>query len=387
MDILNNFEEITETLHEKLDNNEITPNIFMALYEKVYNEAETQLISELHDLVIEGVIDKKEAFEYAFYIDSGYPEINDDVFDIIENTLFEMDENAFLEVDKKVSIGKLTNAERERISNEYIKNKKKIAFKNKLKKVGKAVGKAALVGAAIYGGYKGGKAIGKSLDNGKLGEIRDDVSDKIAANRDKKEDKKFRKLGMYNLRRGNKDYQDLYDKYDADDKELHRNEKKAIKKAKNNYDRDILRKQYDDQRSQNSTRLNRELTERLDKRFGFGKGPSVVEPVLDANGNVDKKATKAKQYEVNRNYREKRKAYRDAISEDERKRADTLDKIDSYKQAEIISATRSPIKKVKDSISRIPNKINNSYQSFDNNIYDKNARNVEKRYKDTYRQV
>jgi hypothetical protein len=387
MKVSDNFDVIVESLIKRFYEKEIDEIELHSTLRKVYEDVENELINDITTLMTEGVITRDEAYQYASYMDNGYPCEEKDIYDMVDDTLYSMDEYAALEADKNVVKGKITDSERERLLKEYQKREKKAKFKNKLKKVAKGVGTAALLAGAVYGGYKGGKAIGKSADEGgALNYHARNLKNKVEEYKDKKEDKKYSKLLYNNMRRENPLYKDYYDKYDKDNEEINREEQRRLSTARNDYEKDKIRDESNQKRAKSRQWLDETNDAVMDHKYGYRNiERKEVEPVYDKNGKIDKRATKLKQNEEDRKYRESKKKLRDKVTEQEAKKAAKYAEIDAYKQAEIQRALtplhKKVIKGLYDAPMNIANKIDNAVAGMQHNTIKK----INAKYKNSYK--
>lgn len=391
MKVADNFDVIIESLIKRFYEKEIDEIELHSTLRKVYEDVENELINDITTLMTEGVITRDEAYQYASYMDNGYPCEEKDIYDMVEDTLYSMDEYAALEADKNVVKGKITDSERERLLKEYQKREKKAKFKNKLKKVAKGVGTAALLAGAVYGGYKGGKALGKSIDDGgAINYHARNIKDKVDDYRDKKADKKYAKLVTGNIRGENSDYAHIYDNHAKTKADLDKAEKegvvpiKGIGSNRNDYERAKSREAYDKFRKANDDFADKEINKVVQKKLDFGERKEV-KPVIGKDGKVDKRATRLKQIEANNEYRANKKARRAELSEEEKDKARKFAEIDAYKNAEIQRALTPLHKKVIKNLYDAPMNVANKIDSVIGKMQQGQINKINDKYKNSYK--
>ena len=201
-----------------------------------------------------------------------------------------------------------------------------------------------------------------------------------------REEEAFMNLGRHNMRAGNKDYDDLYNRYDAEDRSMKKAEDDAYKSAKNDYERAQVRTKFNEYRINNAQARQEELNDRMGMKYKKATGMKQVTPVMK-DGKIDVKATKEKQYKANQKYRDYRKAYRDSVIKDEAKRAKEFDTMDRYRQAETAKALRPIHKKVGDAIASVPTKVANAVDNFNAGLANMAKNDVNRRYKDSYKNI
>ena len=388
MRISDNFDIFVESITNRLDTGEIDQDEFIDLFATAYESVEDEIVSDLVELVRESVITKDEAFQFTAYIDQGFPKVEESVMDVVEKSLADMVEIDVLEADRRVVNGEITDSERLRAQKAYEKQQKKAAFKEKLKKVGKGVAAGLAIGATAYGAYKGGQALSKSAKDGAIRDYIDEKKDKKEERKHQQEEAQFKNLGKFNRRRENKDYADLYQRYGREDNDIQKEEKRQLKRAKNEYEKDKIRSEFAAKKIRAEGVRKQELDDRMDVRYKYnGPEREKVAPIRKADGSIDKYATRRAQREANKKDREARKDFRDSVLKDESKRAAEFQKLDQYRDAERARALRPMSQKLGEAIGSIPDKVakavDDAVENHKQSITDK----VDKRYKKSYGNV
>lgn len=381
--IADEFDIYVETVLDRYANDEFDEYNAMYLLTEGYENAKSEILSEVSDMVANNEMSLSEAYSISEYVEDNTPEIDYDILEVKTEPLF----NYGIPFEERVvyrntnQVSRMTPQQMERIRKQREKQEKRARLNKTLKKV--AIGAGVALGA--YG-------LHKSYTSGYIRDRIDARNDSKAEANLAAKQAHYENLVRGNVRAEHKDYKNLYAQHEEAKKQREQDYKNEMKKAKTTYDKEQIAKKYSKMASDANNDFNKNIEDRVQDSVRYhGPDREQVKTIYKRNGKVDVYATNRAQREANQRYRYQRSQALDAGIQKEQERAQKFREIDDARAYDKYRANRPIGQKVGEAISKGARAVftapKRAARKLENDRINRNNNRINKQYSQYYNQV